>query len=88
MLAVASEKNAGGSDVRKPGLNYEALSRHGYSGGLSILHVPAPRGQAGEQDWSWSAGKRKNEGGETEETYEDREQTRQLANDSAATVCL
>ncbi|CAM6046970.1 unnamed protein product [Sphagnum compactum] len=73
------------SDVRKPGLNYEALSRHGYSGGLSILHVPAPRGQAGEQDWSWSAGKRKNEGGETEETYDDREQTRQLANDSAAT---
>jgi hypothetical protein len=88
LLAVASEKNAAGSDVRKPGLNYEALSRHGYSGGLSILHVPAPRGQAGEQDWSWSAGKRKNEGGETEETYEDREQTRQLANDSAATVCL
>ncbi|CAK9874055.1 unnamed protein product [Sphagnum jensenii] len=84
-VALASEKNAAGSDVRKPGLNYEALSRHGYSGGLSILHVPAPRGQAGEQDWSWSAGKRKNEEGETEETYEDREQTRQLANDSAAT---
>ncbi|CAK9271200.1 unnamed protein product [Sphagnum jensenii] len=84
-VALASEKNAAGSDVRKPGLNYEALSRHGYSGGLSILHVPAPRGQAGEQDWSWSAGKRKNEEGETEETYEDREQTRQLANNSAAT---
>ncbi|CAM6046964.1 unnamed protein product [Sphagnum compactum] len=82
---ASSEKNAASSDVRKPGLNYEALSRHGYSGGLSILHVPAPRGQAGEQDWSWSAGKRKNEEGETEETYEDREQTRQLANDSAAT---
>jgi hypothetical protein len=85
-VALASEKNAAGSDVRKPGLNYEALSRHGYSGGLSILHVPAPRGQAGEQDWSWSAGKRKNEEGETEETYEDREQTRQLANNSAATA--
>ncbi|CAM6024083.1 unnamed protein product [Sphagnum balticum] len=84
-VALASEKNAAGSDVRKPGLNYEALSRHGYSGGLSILHVPAPRGQAGEQDWSWSAGKRKSEEGETEETYEDREQTWQLANDSAAT---
>ncbi|KAH8963386.1 hypothetical protein BDL97_04G006900 [Sphagnum fallax] len=83
---ASSEKNAAGSDVRKPGLNYEALSRHGYSGGLSILHVPAPRGQAGEQDWSWSAGKRKNEEGETEETYEDREQTRQLANNSAATA--
>jgi hypothetical protein len=64
-----------GSDVRNPSLNYEALSRHGYSSGLSILHVPISQGQAREQDWYWSTSKRKNEKGETKETYEDSERT-------------
>ncbi len=85
MLPITFEKNVASSNVKKPSLNYEALSQHGYSSGLSILHVPTFQGQANEQDWSWLTSKRKNEEGETQETYEDKEQT-QLADDSIAIV--
>jgi hypothetical protein len=52
LLSVTSEKNVASNNVKKPSLNYEALSRHGYASGLSILHVPTSQGQANEQDWS------------------------------------
>lgn len=63
------------------GMDYEALSKHGYHGGPSILKVPPPRVEEKEQNWSWSTGK---EGGEiknsiTEESYAEREQTRAAA---------
>jgi hypothetical protein len=86
LLLVTSEKNAANSDVKKPSLNYEALSRHGYSSGLSIVHVPTSQGQVNEQDWSSSVSKRKNEGRKTKETYEDKGQTQQLVNDYSAIV--
>jgi len=52
LLPVTSEKNVASSNLKKPSLNYEALSQHGYSSGLSILHVPTSQGQGNEQDWS------------------------------------
>ncbi|OAE31093.1 hypothetical protein AXG93_4031s1460 [Marchantia polymorpha subsp. ruderalis] len=68
--------------VKKPELDFEALSRHGYSGGPSIMHVPAPKNEAGDQDWTWSNGKRKSED-KAEEGIEDRELTREIVSDSA-----
>lgn len=66
-------------------LDYEALSRHGYTGGLSIMNVPAPVAEAGEQDWSWSHGnnKRKGEDGEGGESIEHRERTREAVTEVA-----
>uniref|UniRef100_A0A6V7QSQ4 Uncharacterized protein n=1 Tax=Ananas comosus var. bracteatus TaxID=296719 RepID=A0A6V7QSQ4_ANACO len=58
-------------------MDYEALSRHGYRGGPSVLKVPPPRVEEKEQDWSWSTGRENNAKGNTaEESYEDRERTR------------
>lgn len=71
----ATKKKAGG-------LDYEALSRHGYTGGLSIMNVPAPTQDAGDQDWSWSSGKRKGEAGE-QESIEHRERTREAIGEEA-----
>lgn len=66
------------------GLDYEALSRHGYSGGLSIMNVPAPTQDAGDQDWSWSSGKRKGGGNdEQQESIEHRERTREAIGEEA-----
>lgn len=72
---------------RKSTINYEALSRHGYYGGPSVLKVPPPRAKEPvEQDWSWSGGKRKgdNEKNHEEESYEEREQTRHAVTEGAA----
>ncbi|KAG0568044.1 hypothetical protein M758_7G179600 [Ceratodon purpureus] len=66
------------------GLDYEVLSRHGYTGGLSIMNVPAPNQDAGEQDWSWSSGKRKGAGDPAErESIDLRERTREAIGDEA-----
>lgn len=72
-------------DEGKKGLDYEALSRHGYTGGLSIMNVPAPVAEAGEQDWSWSHGNNKRKGGEGEvgESIEHRERTREAVSEVA-----
>jgi hypothetical protein len=69
----------------KKGLDYEALSRHGYTGGLSIMNVPAPVAEAGEQDWSWSHGNNKRKGGEGEvgESIDHRERTRETVSEVA-----
>ncbi|XP_058105237.1 uncharacterized protein LOC131248798 [Magnolia sinica] len=57
-------------------IDYEALSRHGYSGGLSVLDMPPPMGakEDKEQDWSWSTGSKDGKG--IEESHEERECTR------------
>ncbi|XP_020586042.1 UPF0690 protein C1orf52 homolog [Phalaenopsis equestris] len=62
------------------GIDYEALSKHGYHGGPSVLKVPPPRVEEKEQNWSWSTGKDGNErNNSTEEPFEERERTRAAA---------
>ncbi|XP_078160720.1 uncharacterized protein LOC144556102 isoform X2 [Carex rostrata] len=68
---------------RQKKLAFDALSRHGYRGGPSVLKVPPPKEPEKEADWSWSTGKdRKNEtkngdkDGSAEESYQERERTR------------
>ncbi|KAL6968285.1 hypothetical protein U1Q18_034088 [Sarracenia purpurea var. burkii] len=68
-----------GTGKRKSrGIDIEALSRHGYKGGLSILGVPPPKEAVDQsQDWSWSTGKERRAAvQESEETYEERRRTR------------
>lgn len=83
---VTSTKNAkssGTSKKNKPqvkskgkGVDFEALSRHGYKGGLSVLKVPPPKDTI-EYNLSWSTGKeRRSTADESEETFEEREKTR------------
>lgn len=59
---------------KKKGFDFEALSRHGYKGGLSVLKVPPPK-EMEEQDWSWSKGDEK-QPKEGEESFEERQKTR------------
>ncbi|XVE71858.1 hypothetical protein DITRI_Ditri10aG0185600 [Diplodiscus trichospermus] len=54
-------------------LDFEALKRHGYKGGLSVLNVPPPKEKP---DWSWSTGKEGRETREVEESFEERQKTR------------
>ncbi|XP_078441760.1 uncharacterized protein LOC144711642 [Wolffia australiana] len=65
---------------RKGLVDYGALSRHGYRGGLSVLQVPPPRLSVndGQTNWSWSNGQPETD--KSVETYEDREHTRAAAN--------
>ncbi|KAK6141471.1 hypothetical protein DH2020_024792 [Rehmannia glutinosa] len=60
---------------KEKGIDFEALSRHGYKGGLSVLKVPPPKEPEKEQNWSWSNGKEK-QPNETEESFEERLKTR------------
>lgn len=61
---------------RKKGIDLEALRRHGYKGGLSVMGVPPPREADDEkQDWSWSKGQ-ETRTKETQETLADRQMTR------------
>eukprot|EP00249_Psilotum_nudum_P011608 c23272_g1_i1 orf=280-822(+) len=77
------EEKKANPEGRKAVIDFEALSRHGYSGSPSVLYVPPPRSsEAGEQDWSWSSG-RQNVDNEEEESIEQHEQTRRAANDAA-----
>ncbi|XP_061375363.1 uncharacterized protein LOC133317509 [Gastrolobium bilobum] len=58
-------------------IDFEALKRHGYKGGPSVLKVPPPKeGDETKQDWSWSTGQEKRVDKETEESYEQRQKTR------------
>lgn len=54
-------------------MHFEALKRHGYKGGLSVLNVPPPKEKP---DWSWSNGKEGRETREVKESFEDRQKTR------------
>ncbi|OMO55218.1 hypothetical protein CCACVL1_27351 [Corchorus capsularis] len=67
------------SSLAKPGkqksaaLDFEALKRHGYKGGLSVLNVPPPKEKP---NWSWSNGKEGRETRDVEESFEERQNTR------------
>ncbi|KAJ4753517.1 UPF0690 protein [Rhynchospora pubera] len=67
---------------RQKKLAFDALSRHGYRGGPSVLKVPPPKEPEKEPDWSWSTGKDRkteNKHGDNDgsaESYEERERTR------------
>lgn len=67
---------------RRGGMDYEALKRHGYYGGPSVLKVPPPRVEDKDRDWSWSTGKRPGSEDAAEESYEERERTRAAATQS------
>ncbi|KMT15236.1 hypothetical protein BVRB_3g063460 [Beta vulgaris subsp. vulgaris] len=66
---VKSVKRKGG------GIDFEALSRHGYKGGLSVLKVPPPKEEP-NRDWTWSTGKERAGGRDIEESYKERQKTR------------
>ncbi|KAL9239689.1 hypothetical protein vseg_013988 [Gypsophila vaccaria] len=77
----SARKSSEGRSVKRKsgGIDYEALKRHGYKGGLSVLKVPPPK-DGGNRDWSWSTGREKTGGKtndeETEESYKERQKTR------------
>ncbi|CAM0909929.1 unnamed protein product [Alopecurus aequalis] len=62
------------SKKKKPGgVDFSALSRHGYRGGPSVLTVAPPKV---EPNWTWSTGKDRNEKEVLTESFEERERTR------------
>nr|ACG33675.1 hypothetical protein [Zea mays] len=61
------------SKKKKTGVDFSALSRHGYHGGPSVLTV---RPAAEEPNWSWSTGKDRDGREDAPESYEERERTR------------
>ncbi|KAI3732388.1 hypothetical protein L1987_63593 [Smallanthus sonchifolius] len=61
---------------KSKGIDFEALSQHGYKGGLSVLKVPPPKEDDKNRDWSWSTGKETRGANETEESYQERQKTR------------
>ncbi|XP_048495924.1 uncharacterized protein LOC104889535 isoform X2 [Beta vulgaris subsp. vulgaris] len=69
LSAVKSVKRKGG------GIDFEALSRHGYKGGLSVLKVPPPKEEP-NRDWTWSTGKERAGDRDIEESYKERQKTR------------
>ncbi|WOH01713.1 hypothetical protein DCAR_0521098 [Daucus carota subsp. sativus] len=81
--STKNAKSGGTSKKNKPevkskgkGIDFDALSRHGYKGGLSVLKVPPPKDSI-EYNLSWSTGKeRRITADESEETFEEREKTR------------
>ncbi|XP_027096244.2 uncharacterized protein [Coffea arabica] len=75
-LKASQVESANKKQKRKKGIDLEALRRHGYKGGLSVMGVPPPREAVDEkQDWSWSRGL-ETRAKETEETFTDRQMTR------------
>ncbi|OAY49732.1 uncharacterized protein LOC110615623 isoform X2 [Manihot esculenta] len=68
-------KPKGKSGRRSGAVDFDALRRHGYKGGLSVLNVPPPKDDT-PQDWNWSTGKEHREVKEVEESYEERQKTR------------
>jgi len=54
------------------GVDFSALSRHGYHGGPSVLTVRPQE----ESNWSWSTGKDRDDKEAAPESYEERERTR------------
>ncbi|XP_021276061.1 UPF0690 protein C1orf52 homolog isoform X2 [Herrania umbratica] len=68
-----SSQSAKSGKQKSAALHFEALKRHGYKGGLSVLNVPPPKEKP---DWSWSNGKEGRETREVKESFEDRQKTR------------
>ncbi|CAN6439694.1 unnamed protein product [Victoria cruziana] len=74
---ASTKDNSSERKKKAGGISYEALNRHGYKGGFSVLDVPPPSTAANEEeDWSWSDGKNRSANKDVEETYEERERTR------------
>ncbi|XP_021744531.1 uncharacterized protein LOC110710520 isoform X2 [Chenopodium quinoa] len=73
----SSRKPSGVKSAKRKsgGIDFEALSRHGYKGGLSILKVPPPK-EDPNRDWTWSTGKDRKKDQESEESYKERQKTR------------
>lgn len=67
--AVRSRKQKSGATA----IDFEALKRHGYKGGLSVLNMRPPEEKP---NWSWSTGKESKGTEEVDERYEDRQKTR------------
>ncbi|XP_031253098.1 protein FAM133-like isoform X1 [Pistacia vera] len=63
------------SGRKKSGVDFEALKRFGYRGGLSVLKVPPPK-EDEKQDWSWSTGREHCEVKKYEESSEEQHKTR------------
>lgn len=59
-------------------MDFEALKRHGYKGGLSVLKVPPPK-EVVEPNWSWSTGREHREAKVAEESSEEQQKTRAAA---------
>ncbi|KAI9181619.1 hypothetical protein LWI28_016790 [Acer negundo] len=53
-------------------LDFEALKRYGYKGGLSVLNVPLPKEDV-QPDWTWSTGREHREGKESEKSSEEQQ---------------
>lgn len=64
--------------LKSKGIDFKALSQHGYKGGLSVLKVPPPKEDDKNRDWSWSDGKKNRADNETEESYQERQKTRAM----------
>lgn len=56
-------------------IDFEALKRHGYKGGLSVLKVPPPKEDV-TPDWTWSTGREHREAKVLEESSEEQQKTR------------
>ncbi|WCJ21584.1 hypothetical protein M5689_003726 [Euphorbia peplus] len=70
------KKPQGKLGKRKSGaLDFDALKRHGYKGGLSVLNVPQPKDVV-KENWTWSTGEDHKKVKEVEETYQDRQKTK------------
>ncbi|KAI5060923.1 hypothetical protein GOP47_0023428 [Adiantum capillus-veneris] len=72
-------------EKKKGALDFEAIRKHGYSGGPSVLYVPPPKPDTLQegQDWSWSCGNGKGDNAEEKEAITERDGTRHNANDGA-----
>ncbi|KAE9611474.1 hypothetical protein Lal_00011526 [Lupinus albus] len=73
------EKNSKGKSGKQKSavFDFDALKQYGYKGGPSVLKVPPPKEGDDTKDWSWSTGKEKRVDKEIEESYEQRQKTRE-----------
>ncbi|KAL4191992.1 hypothetical protein AMTRI_Chr06g170070 [Amborella trichopoda] len=66
--AIDKHAKLGTAEITKSigGIDFEALKKHGYKGGPSVLKVPPPRvNETIEKNWSRSDGKKNKDEGET-----------------------
>jgi len=73
----ADDAQDGGGKRRKGAITLEDLQRAGYKSGPSVLLMRPPEEQ-GQSDWTWSNG-REAKAQESEETWQERQETRHIA---------
>ncbi|RYQ92336.1 hypothetical protein Ahy_B09g098541 isoform E [Arachis hypogaea] len=74
--------------LKSAAIDFEALRRHGYKGGPSVLRIPPPKEVDTKQDWSWSTGKDKRDNKETEESSKKEDwKRRELKKRAKGKVC-